>query len=290
VQLGGAADVVDYTAQEALQIKNVISADEQTLKGNFRDAGKQLSGGGNEIVPTRPDGQPFERVIEVIVNSPQSPLYDLTPRQLATDLGEYFNDPQALQRYRANVDTIRITNQNGVQEFKVIRSRNQEFQRVDPVGTPQPRQVSQIEPALVTPAVAIATTPQAEPSTSRVDVAPSRELDPPVQTASREPSEVGTIPDFAQLQQTYKEYEELVLLALAPGASAMNLDPEILDQGIAYALSKLYPPEERRLIIAAGSNNIPGNRTQAHAYIQQVATWPEQRIQEQPVEIAQLQQ
>jgi hypothetical protein len=37
------------------------------------------------------------------------------------------------------------------------------------------------------------------------------------------------------------------------------------------------------------SDNIPGNRTQAHAYVQQTANWPEQRTQ-QPVQIAQRQQ
>jgi hypothetical protein len=88
-----------------------------------------------------------------------------------------------------------------------------------------------------------------------------------------------------QLQQTYKEYADLVRPTLATGATALNLD-----QAIAYALSRSgYTPDQRAQVIAAGSDNIPGNRTQAHAYVQQTANWPEQRTQ-QPVQIAQRQQ
>jgi hypothetical protein len=91
--------------------------------------------------------------------------------------------------------------------------------------------------------------------------------------------------DFSQLQQTYKQYAELVRPTLATGATPLNLD-----QAIAYALSRSgYTPDQRAQIIAAGSDNIPGNRTQAHAYVQQTANWPGQRTQ-QPVQIAQRQQ
>jgi hypothetical protein len=92
-------------------------------------------------------------------------------------------------------------------------------------------------------------------------------------------------PDLSQLQQTYKEYAELVRPTLATGATALNLD-----QAIAYALSRSgYTTGQRAQIIAAGSDNIPGNRTQAHAYVQQTTNWPEQRTQ-QPVLTAQRQQ
>jgi hypothetical protein len=93
------------------------------------------------------------------------------------------------------------------------------------------------------------------------------------------------VSDFEQLQQTYRQYAELVRPTLATGATQLNHD-----QAIAYALSRSgYTPAQRALIIAAGSDNIPGNRTQAHAYVQQTANWPEQRTQ-QPVQIAQRQQ
>jgi hypothetical protein len=91
--------------------------------------------------------------------------------------------------------------------------------------------------------------------------------------------------DLTQLQQTYRQYAELVRPTLATGATPLNLD-----QAIAYALSRSgFTPDQRAQIIAAGSDNIPGNRTQAHAYVQQTANWPEQRTQ-QPVQIAQRQQ
>jgi hypothetical protein len=91
--------------------------------------------------------------------------------------------------------------------------------------------------------------------------------------------------NLSQLQQTYKQYAELVRPTLATGAKPLNQD-----QAIAYALSRSgFTPGQRAQIIAAGSDNIPGNRTQAHAYVQQTANWPEQRTQ-QPVQIAQRQQ
>jgi hypothetical protein len=92
-------------------------------------------------------------------------------------------------------------------------------------------------------------------------------------------------PDLRQLQETYKHYAELVRPTLATGATPLNQD-----QAIAYALSRSgYTPDQRAQIIAAGSDNIPGNRTQAHAYVQQTANWPGQRTQ-QPVLTAQRQQ
>jgi hypothetical protein len=102
---------------------------------------------------------------------------------------------------------------------------------------------------------------------------------------SQQPTPPSAIPDLRQLQQTYRQYAEIIHPTLATGATPLNQD-----QAIAYALSRSgYTPGQRAQIIAAGSDNIPGNRTQAHAYVQQTANWPEQRTQ-QPVLTAQRQQ
>jgi hypothetical protein len=134
---------------------------------------------------------------------------------------------------------------------------------------------------------------------------PANELNPPTLTASASFNPVtepqlttlpnafnndgrtrdSSTPDLSQLQQTYRQYAEIIHPTLATGATPLNQD-----QAIAYALSRSgYTPGQRAQIIAAGSDNIPGNRTQAHAYVQQTANWPEQRTQ-QPIQIAQRQQ
>jgi hypothetical protein len=138
------ADVVDFTAQEAIHSKNITSPAQNAVEGEINKSAQQFEGRqpNPEIVPTKADGQPFRRVTEVIVNNPQNPLHNQTPNQLAEFLQGQFKNNSTL---RENVDAVRITNQSGVHEFKVIRSeRTHEFQFVAPTTT-QPRQVSQVE-------------------------------------------------------------------------------------------------------------------------------------------------
>jgi hypothetical protein len=136
------ADVVDFTTQEAIHSKNITSPHRNAIEVELNKSAEQFSGVRGEIVPTKADGQPFRRVTEVIVNSPQNPLHNKTSNQMAEFLQGEFKNNSTL---RENVDAVRITNQSGVHEFKVIRSeRTHEFQFVAPATT-QPRQVSQVE-------------------------------------------------------------------------------------------------------------------------------------------------
>ncbi len=138
------ADVVDFTTQEAIHSKNITSPAQNAVEGELNKSAQQFEGKqpNPEVVPTKADGQPFRRVTEVIVNNPQNPLHNQTPKQLAEFLQGQLKNNQTL---RENIDAVRITNQSGVHEFKVIRSeRTHEFQFVAPTTT-QPRQVSQVE-------------------------------------------------------------------------------------------------------------------------------------------------
>jgi hypothetical protein len=81
------ADVVDHTAQEAIQIKNVTSPDEGAVGENLTAAANQLAGRGargrlrpgdrdTEVPPQRPDGTPYTRVAELFVRDPNNPLFN----------------------------------------------------------------------------------------------------------------------------------------------------------------------------------------------------------------------
>jgi hypothetical protein len=206
------ADVVDFTTQEAIHSKNITSPAQNAVEGEIDKSAQQFEGRqpNPEIVPTKADGQTFRRVTEVIVNNPQNPSHNQTPNQLAEFLQGQFKNNSTL---RENVDAVRITNQSGVHEFKVIRSeRTHEFQFVAPTTT-QPRQVSQVETqgnqiAQQVPANVLASVPE-QPTSIAEQIRANRERYPLPQPRTPQALDT-TIADRNSLSQSPRESLESI--------------------------------------------------------------------------------
>ena len=145
------ADVVDHTTQEALQIKNVTSRNLEGVQNNFAKAVQQLSGKKGEVVPQRPNHQPFERIAELVINNPKNPFFAGTAEDIAKKLRKYLTDPTVFDDYPLPegkppsdfVDSIRITNENGTHTFEVIRDGQGRLQDIKIHEANQPRLISQ---------------------------------------------------------------------------------------------------------------------------------------------------
>ncbi|MGF1603722.1 MAG: hypothetical protein ACFCU8_17205 [Thermosynechococcaceae cyanobacterium] len=135
------ADIVDHTTEEAIHSKNMLSPNLQNVEEELLNSAAQFKGKRSkpEIVPTTADGKLYHRATELIINNPKNPLYDQSPNQLTNFLEQQFKD----RKLQENIDSVRITNQKGMHEFRVIRSdRTGRFQFISPGKIEQPRQVS----------------------------------------------------------------------------------------------------------------------------------------------------
>ena len=90
VQLGAqnrvGGDVVDHTDQEVMQLKDITSEQTDAVARNMDDAANQLAGKGSrgqrtpgekdtEVPPTRDDGTPYTRTIDLTIRNPKNPLH-----------------------------------------------------------------------------------------------------------------------------------------------------------------------------------------------------------------------
>ena len=105
VEIGTGADIVDVTAREALQIKEVTSPQERTAVDRMNHASGQLRGEGGEISP-----EGFTRIIDLRVRNPENPIFDAERPALQDFIREGLEDP-------VGVDRIRIQNNTGVHDF-----------------------------------------------------------------------------------------------------------------------------------------------------------------------------
>jgi hypothetical protein len=142
VQLGGGADIVDFTSKEAIQLKNVTSPAPDKVFSNLDTAGIQLKGSRGEQVPKDINGKSFQRTAEIMIDNSNNPLYNKTPNQLLQDLRQQFGKNAIL---RENVDVVRVRNGSGVSEFKVKRSKTGEFQFINSPSQSQPQKTSELE-------------------------------------------------------------------------------------------------------------------------------------------------
>ncbi len=129
---------MDFSAKEAIQLKNVTSLDEGGVLNNLQKAGEQLKGSHGELVPKGADGKRFQRTAEIIIDNPENPLYNKTPNQLLKKLQKKFEGNNALQDH---VDLVRIRAGDKVYEFGISRSKNGEFQFIN---APSPKKLSEL--------------------------------------------------------------------------------------------------------------------------------------------------
>jgi hypothetical protein len=121
VQLGPqnrvGADVVDITAEEAIQVKDVSSPDDRAVGENLTAAANQLAGRGarnrlnpgdpdTEVPPNRPDGRPYTRTAEIIIRNPRNPLHNADRAAVEA----FVRDTLSTASNRAAVDQVRVTN------------------------------------------------------------------------------------------------------------------------------------------------------------------------------------
>jgi hypothetical protein len=142
VQLGGGADIVDFTSKEAIQLKNVTSANPKQVLDNLDAAGGQLTGDKGEQVPRDISGKLFQRTAEIIIDNPKNPLYEKTPNQLLKELQKRFGENEIL---RKNIDSVRVRSGSGVNEFNVKRSKTGDFQFINAPSQSKPQKVSEAE-------------------------------------------------------------------------------------------------------------------------------------------------
>jgi hypothetical protein len=122
-RIGG--DVVDYTDQEVMQMKDVSSAQTDAVGRNMEDAANQLAGKGSkgqripgekdtEVPPTREDGTPFTRTIDVTLRNPENPLYNADREQVE----QFVREEMAEIGEKESVDRVVITTGKGVFVFE----------------------------------------------------------------------------------------------------------------------------------------------------------------------------
>jgi|GEM_PF-6411677 len=108
VKLGGEADVVDLTNQEAIQHKEVTSPDERAVEPHLQSAADQLAGRGGEVPP-----EGFTRIIDIRVLNNRNPLF--TADRAAVRL--YIETSLRHRASAGSVDVIYFTNDNGTYIF-----------------------------------------------------------------------------------------------------------------------------------------------------------------------------
>jgi hypothetical protein len=172
VGLGLGADIVDYSAKEAIQLKNVTSLDEGGILGNLQKAGEQLKGSHGELVPKGANGKPFQRTAEIIIDNAQNPLYDKTPNQLIKVLQKKFKGNDVLQDH---VDLVRIRAGDKVYEFSVSRSKAGEFQFINAAS---PKKLSEL------------------PQSSSTEMASESQSEGTIQVASQPPQDSQNQPEI----------------------------------------------------------------------------------------------
>jgi hypothetical protein len=138
VGLGLGADIVDFSAKEAIQLKNVTSPKKSKVGENLGEAANQLTGERGEVVPKGADGKRFQRTAEIIIDNPKNPLYDKKPNQLLKELQEQFSANPTLQEH---VDMVRIRAGDKVYEFGVSRSKSGDFKFIN---APSPKKLSEL--------------------------------------------------------------------------------------------------------------------------------------------------
>jgi len=108
VKLGGEADVVDFTNEEAIQHKEVTSPDERAVEPHLQSAADQLAGRGGEMPP-----EGFTRIIDIRVLNYRNPLF--TADRASVRL--YIETSLRHRASAGNVDVIYFTNDNGTYIF-----------------------------------------------------------------------------------------------------------------------------------------------------------------------------
>ena len=131
VQLGAinrsGADVVDHVAQEAIQMKNITSADDRAVVANLTDATNQLAGKGasgqrtpgepgTEVPPNKPDGQPYTRTAELFIRDAENSLFNADRAAIDAFVRGTLKDAVN----RASVDQVRIHNGNPASPFTIV--------------------------------------------------------------------------------------------------------------------------------------------------------------------------
>jgi hypothetical protein len=125
-EIGG--DVVDYTTREVIQSKNIVSPDARNVWDELNKAAtEQLSGERGEIPPVDERGRPFLKVVELRIQNKDNPLFKLDSRELNWLINhQRIPTHKELQGFDG---LIRITNSQGIHEFKVRADKSQRLDR-----------------------------------------------------------------------------------------------------------------------------------------------------------------
>jgi hypothetical protein len=131
VQLGTinrvGADVVDHSAQEAIQVKNITSPEQSAAAENLTAATNQLAGRGargrlnpgnpdTEVPPNRPNGQPYTRTAELFIRNERNQLFNADRPTLEAFVRETLRDANN----RGSVDQVRVHNGNPGSPFTIV--------------------------------------------------------------------------------------------------------------------------------------------------------------------------
>jgi hypothetical protein len=127
VELGGGADVIDHVNHEAIQLKNIATADQRGVADNLVHATNQLAGKGaggkltpgvrgTEVPPNRPDGSPYTRTAELLITNERNPLFKADRGALES----FVRETLAEAKNRTSVDQVRIHNGHEGSPFTIV--------------------------------------------------------------------------------------------------------------------------------------------------------------------------
>jgi hypothetical protein len=101
----GKADVVDYTAKQALQSKTVTSPKLENVVENLQKAVDQLNGEHGELPP---DG--YQRIADIIIENPKNELFQASREQIAAALKGKVHGLENLSPKDTTPGVVRVKN------------------------------------------------------------------------------------------------------------------------------------------------------------------------------------